>query len=91
MSNNPTCEICGDVVARPVNATECGHVVHLCETCKRQCPGALKLCVGCEDGEYDDEPQETRGPMHDADDAAFDRWAERYDKLNGGPENDDDR
>lgn len=48
---NKTCEICGDVVSRPETATRCGHTVHLCETCKRQCPGALRECVACEDGE----------------------------------------
>lgn len=47
---NKTCEICGDVVTRPVAATKCRHTVHLCETCKKECPGALRLCVRCEDG-----------------------------------------
>lgn len=99
--NKPTCEICGDVVTDPVAALECGHTVHLCEVCKRQCPGALRLCVKCEDGEYDDPPHYTlegddevwgsRGSMHDADDEAMERWADRYDELNGGPEDDEDR
>lgn len=91
MSTKPTCEICGDVVKKVEAATRCGHPVHLCETCKKTCPGALRECVSCEDGGMDDEPQEERGSMHDADDAAFERWAESYDDLNGGPENDDDR
>jgi hypothetical protein len=43
-----TCEICGDVVLKVVRAMRCGHLVYLCETCKRQCPGALKWCVECE-------------------------------------------
>lgn len=29
--------------------------------------------------------------MDDASEADFDRWAERYDALNGAPENEDDR
>jgi hypothetical protein len=45
-----TCEICGDVVAKVVKATNCGHTVHLCETCKTECPGALRRCLSCEDG-----------------------------------------
>ena len=44
-----TCEICGDIVKTPVKATKCGHIVRLCETCKKQCPGALRVCVSCED------------------------------------------
>lgn len=44
-----TCEICADVVVKIVVATQCGHQVHLCETCKVECKGALRLCVKCED------------------------------------------
>lgn len=44
------CEICGDVVERPVLAERCKHVVRLCEACKRQCSAALRLCLRCEDG-----------------------------------------
>lgn len=91
MTNNPSCEICGDVVDRPEPATRCGHTVHLCDECKRTCPGALRFCVTCEDGTMDEEPYEARGSMHDADDVAFERWAERYDDLNGAPENEEDR
>ncbi len=29
--------------------------------------------------------------MSDADDESFMRWAERYDELNGAPENEEDR
>jgi hypothetical protein len=45
-----TCEICGDVVKR-VEVAACGHRTHLCETCKRECPGALRECSKCEGGE----------------------------------------
>ena len=44
-----TCEICGDIVKKIVTAAKCGHRVWLCELCKKQCPGALEYCVGCED------------------------------------------
>jgi hypothetical protein len=43
------------------------------------------------DDDTDDEPMEERGPMHDASDEDFEIWAERYDDLNGAPENDEDR
>jgi hypothetical protein len=36
----------------------------------------------------DDEPIDRRGPMHDATMEDMDRWARRYDDLNGAPEND---
>ena len=45
-----SCEICGAVVTKTAKATKCGHTVRLCETCKRECPGALRECVRCEDG-----------------------------------------
>lgn len=38
----------------------------------------------------DDEPIGTRGPMHETNDEAMDRWADRYD-LNGSPESEEDR
>lgn len=39
----------------------------------------------------DDEPEHSKGIMHDADDESLERWAEHYDDLNGAPENDEDR
>lgn len=47
--NGKTCEICGDVVERPSEA-KCGHPTDLCEACKRECPGALEMCLQCEGG-----------------------------------------
>jgi len=44
-----TCEICGDVVVKVVKATDCGHPVHLCEICKKQCQNALRWCAKCEE------------------------------------------
>lgn len=38
-----------------------------------------------------DELDRDGGALEDADDEAMDRWAERYDDLNGAPENDEDR
>ncbi|MFI5222819.1 MAG: hypothetical protein ACHQX3_01020 [Nitrospirales bacterium] len=46
-----TCEICADVVVKVQTATQCGHPIHLCETCKKECSGALRLCVRCENRE----------------------------------------
>lgn len=43
------------------------------------------------DEEEDTEPAHTRGSMHDADDEAYDKWAHRYDELDGAPESDEDR
>jgi hypothetical protein len=41
---------------------------------------------------YPDEPPEwDRGPMHEASERDLHRWAERYEELNGAPENDEDR
>ena len=42
---------------------------------------------GCED----DEPYDSQGSMHEASEEDFEKWAEAYDDLNGGPENDEDR
>lgn len=44
-----TCEICGDIVTRLQQATKCKHTIALCDTCKKECPGALRVCVACED------------------------------------------
>ena len=41
--------------------------------------------------ERDEEPFDTRGPMHDASDDDLHEWARRYDELNGAPEDDSDR
>jgi hypothetical protein len=49
MMATKTCEICGDVVKKTAPATKCGHTVHLCETCKKTCPGALRVCTRCEE------------------------------------------
>lgn len=43
-----------------------------------------------EDGDGE-EPHDTRGQMHEASEADFDRWAERYDEMNGAPESEEDR
>lgn len=40
-------------------------------------------CVACQEWVYTDDEQRHAQAMH--------RWAERYDKLNGAPENDNDR
>jgi hypothetical protein len=45
-------------------------------------------------GEFDvwhDVDRRNQGPMDDASEEDFERWAEAYDDLNGAPENDDDR
>jgi len=44
-----TCEVCGDVVTKLARATKCGHTIHLCETCKVECPGAVRVCLVCEE------------------------------------------
>lgn len=54
------CEICGDNVQRNEKATTCGHTIRLCETCKRDCPGALRLCVSCEDRGINPDRKEVR-------------------------------
>lgn len=55
--SNPDCEVCGDVVAHPVQAKHCTHIVNLCETCKKECPAALNLCLACEEGRDDDDEE----------------------------------
>lgn len=55
-----TCEICGDVVVTIEKASTCGHPVYLCEDCKRDCPGARRLCARCEDAGVDPEPRSAR-------------------------------
>jgi len=42
------CEICGAEVTKVVHAINCKHMIYLCEECKRVCPGALKVCIDCE-------------------------------------------
>lgn len=52
------------------------------------------LCApdGTWDGGTDDEePLEDRGPMHEASEESFDKWAKLYDDLNGAPESGEDR
>lgn len=58
-------------------------------------------CCNCHSGflfdkdhecpEPDEEPAGMKGQMHDASDEALDRWARRYDELNGAPDNEEDR
>lgn len=45
------------------------------------------------DDDYDplDEMDRDGAAMEDADDEAYEKWAECYDDLNGAPENDEDR
>ena len=47
-------------------------------TCEHGFIGACATCDGC-------------GQMEDASEESFTIWAERYDKLNGAPENEQDR
>lgn len=43
------------------------------------------------DDDLDDEPQDSKGQMHEASETDFETWAERYEDLNGTPENEEDR
>jgi len=51
MAKKDGCEICGGPVIITRYGTECGHPLYLCEVCRFQCLGALKLCLKCEDGD----------------------------------------
>jgi hypothetical protein len=44
-----------------------------------------------EEEQKDEEPADSRGPLHDASDEDWKKWAEHYDKRNGGPEDEEDR
>lgn len=74
-----TCDVCGNDTISP-QKTKRGDV--FCPSCWEK----FKKSVG-----GNDEPPATKGPMHDANEESFDKWADSYDALNGAPENDDDR
>jgi hypothetical protein len=70
--------------------------------CGNQHLNYIGPCVKCgtKQGEYSprklstdpiDDQDQDGGQLEDADEAAMQLWAELYDKLNGAPENEDDR
>ena len=84
MINNMECHTCGyigDDVQDFISTEEIGE--RLCPRCGSQECFIISECI-------DEEPESFRGPLHNASEEAIEKWAERYDELNGAPENDED-